>query len=59
MDAEKVAAMGLSQQIFEDLVIHDVITSVPPVRRVIVDSFDVEPEAAEECHQAVWAIVRP
>ena len=59
MDAEEVAAMCLTQQVFEDLVDHDVVASVPPVRWVVVNGFDAEPKATEESDEPIGAVVGP
>ena len=41
MDSEEVAAVRLSKEVVEDLIDHNVVPSVPPVRRAIVDRFHV------------------
>ena len=48
MNAQEVPAMSLAEEVLEDSIVHDVVACVPPVRRIVVDGLDVEPEAAEE-----------
>ena len=58
MDPEKVSPMSLSEKVVENFVDHDVVSRVPPVRGVIVDSLDVQAQASEECDEAVGPVVR-
>ena len=59
MDSEEVAAVRLSKEVVEDLIDHDVVPSVPPVRRAVVDCFHVHAQTAEECYEAVGSAVWP
>ena len=59
MDAEKFASVCPAKEVLENTIVHEVVTTVPPVRWVVVDGFNVEPQSLKESDEPIGPLVGP